>query len=262
MGRDIETIQFTREDRRLYREKVKASVQALQQLMDEGRFSTGRRTLGVELEIYITDEECQVLPINAEVLGTLPSPEFQTELAQFNMEFATPPRTIIADCFTHVEDELRQSLTRASTKARDFDARVMIIGILPTLTDFDITEQNLSINPRYEALNKTILAARGEDFVIHIEGDETLSTVTNSIVFEAACTSMQMHLQVDPDDFSRYFNAAQVLSGPLVSVGANSPFFLGKQLHHETRIALFTQATDTRTEELMEQGVRPRVWFG
>ena len=178
------------------------------------------------------------------------------------MEFATPPRPVVADCFTQVEDELRQSLHHAAAKARDFDARVIMIGILPTLTDFDVTEQNLSANPRYKALNDAILNARGEDLVIHIEGDETLSTVTNSIVFEAACTSMQLHLQVDPEDFARYWNAAQVLSAPLVAVAANSPFFLGKQLHHETRIALFQQATDTRTEELAEQGVRPRVWFG
>jgi gamma-glutamyl:cysteine ligase YbdK (ATP-grasp superfamily) len=81
-------------------------------------------------------------------------------------------------------------------------------------------------------------------------------------MFEAACTSMQLHLQVDPNDFARYWNAAQALAGPLVAVAANSPFFLGKQLHHETRIALFEQSIDTRTEELSAQGVRPRVWFG
>ncbi len=146
--------------------------------------------------------------------------------------------------------------------AETLGARVAIIGILPTLTDFDVTEQNLSANPRYKALNDVILSQRGEDILIRIEGDETLETTANSIVFEAACTSMQLHLQVDPDDFAMYWNAAQVLSAPLVAVGANSPFFLGKQLHHETRIALFEQATDTRTEELASQGVRPRVWFG
>ncbi|CAN5213987.1 glutamate-cysteine ligase family protein [soil metagenome] len=262
MGRDIDTIQFTAEDRRRYREKVKTCLRVLQELMDSGRFSTGRRSLGVELEMYLTDDEAQVLPINADVLAALASPDFQTELAQFNMEFATPPRRLIGDVFTMVEDEMRQSLARASAKARDFGARVIMIGILPTLTDFDVTEQNLSANPRYKALNDAILAARGEDLAIHIEGDETLSTVTNSILFEAACTSMQLHLQVDPDDFARYWNAAQALSAPLVAMAANSPFFLGKQLHHETRIALFQQATDTRTEELAEQGVRPRVWFG
>ncbi|MDO9456035.1 MAG: glutamate--cysteine ligase, partial [Nocardioides sp.] len=35
-----------------------------------------------------------------------------------------------------------------------------------------------------------------------------------------------------------------------------------KQLWRETRIPLFEQATDTRSEELKAQGVRPRVWFG
>ena len=71
---------------------------------------------------------------------------------------------------------------------------------------------------------------------------------------------MQLHLQVDPHEFGLYWNAAQAMSAPLLAA-ANSPFF-GKQLHHETRIALFEQAADTRTEELILQGVRPRVWFG
>ena len=47
-----------------------------------------------------------------------------------------------------------------------------------------------------------------------------------------------------------------------MAIGANSPFLVGKELWRETRIALFQQATDTRPEELMAQGVRPRVWFG
>jgi hypothetical protein len=47
-----------------------------------------------------------------------------------------------------------------------------------------------------------------------------------------------------------------------LAIGANSPFFYGKELWRETRIALFEQTTDTRPEELKAQGVRPRVWFG
>jgi hypothetical protein len=58
------------------------------------------------------------------------------------------------------------------------------------------------------------------------------------------------------------WNAAQVIAGVQVAVGANSPFLLGRQLWHETRIPLFEQATDTRSDELKVQGVRPRVWFG
>jgi len=47
-----------------------------------------------------------------------------------------------------------------------------------------------------------------------------------------------------------------------LALGANSPYFLGQRLWAETRIPLFTQATDTRSVELKNQGVRPRVWFG
>jgi gamma-glutamyl:cysteine ligase YbdK (ATP-grasp superfamily) len=232
MGRDIETTEFTREDRTRYREKVKTNLRALRELVEAGRFETGRRIMGVEMEVYITDPDGQAMPINARLLESIASRDFQTELAQFNIEFDITPKRLIGDVFTHVEDELRASLVRANTKAETMNAQVMIIGILPTLTDFDVTEQNLSANPRYKALNDMILSARGEDIFIRIEGDETLETKANSILFEAACTSMQLHLQVDPHDFARFWNAAQALSAPLVAVAANSPFFLGKQLHH------------------------------
>ncbi|HET8658442.1 MAG TPA: glutamate--cysteine ligase, partial [Micromonosporaceae bacterium] len=79
---------------------------------------------------------------------------------------------------------------------------------------------------------------------------------------EAACTSLQFHLQVSPETFANYWNAAQAIAGVQVAVGANSPYLYGRRLWAETRIALFEQATDTRSDELKAQGVRPRVWFG
>ena len=73
---------------------------------------------------------------------------------------------------------------------------------------------------------------------------------------------MQLHQQVEPERFHTLWNAAQAIAGVQLAVGANSPFFFGRELWRETRIALFEQATDTRPEELKAQGVRPRVWFG
>ena len=73
---------------------------------------------------------------------------------------------------------------------------------------------------------------------------------------------MQLHLQVDPAAFGVHWNAAQAIAGMQLALAANSPFFFGKELWRETRIPLFEQATDTRSEELRAQGVRPRVWFG
>src|ERR1700758_3238749 len=97
---------------------------------------------------------------------------------------------------------------------------------------------------------------------ISIEGPERLLARVPSIMPEAACTSVQCHLQVSPEAFGSYWNAAQAVAGVQVAVAANSPYLFGRELWQETRIPLFEQAIDTRSAELKEQGVRPRVWFG
>ncbi|MGZ4650320.1 MAG: glutamate--cysteine ligase, partial [Kineosporiaceae bacterium] len=102
----------------------------------------------------------------------------------------------------------------------------------------------------------------GEDVHLDIHGVERLSLYASTLAPESACTSVQLHLQVAPHDFAQHWNAAQVLAGPQVALGANSPFFFGRELWRETRIELFAQSTDTRPQELKNQGVRPRVWFG
>ena len=120
----------------------------------------------------------------------------------------------------------------------------------------------MSANPRYRLISEQILAARGEDIHIDITGPERLVTTADSILPEAACTSTQFHVQTSPDQFAAYWNASQAISAILLAVGANSPYALGKELWRETRIPMFEQAADTRSEELKAQGVRPRVWFG
>jgi hypothetical protein len=125
-----------------------------------------------------------------------------------------------------------------------------------------LTEDTISANPRYALLNEQVFAARGEDIHLAIDGVERISAYADSIAPEAACTSVQLHLQVNPETFAAHWNASQAIAGVQLAVGANSPFFFGKELWRETRIALFEQAADTRSDELKAQGVRPRVWFG
>jgi hypothetical protein len=262
MGRDIATAEFTREDWSCYRDKLKTCLRVLKQIVDSDLLERGRRLVGVEMEVCLADSDGVVLPLNSQLLQELEPNLFQAELARFNIEFNVAPRELTGDCFRRIERELDVRLNQLQEAAETLGGQAIIIGILPTLTARDVTEENLSPRARYQALNKTMLAARGENFDIRIDGAESLREVAGSILFEAACTAMQPHLQVDPEDSARYWNAAQALSAPLVAVAANSPFFLQRQLHHETRIELFLQAIDTRPEELVQQGVRPRVWFG
>src|SRR6185503_9821784 len=172
------------------------------------------------------------------------------------------PRLIGGDGFGAYEREILESLRRAADRAAKADSGIVLIGMLPTLTPDDLVLANLSANHRYRLLNDEMAVARGEQFHLDIHGIERLQSASDSIAPEAACTSVQFHLQVPPDRFARYWNASQAVAGVQVAIGANSPYFHSRRLWAETRIALFKQATDVRPDELKAQGVRPRVWFG
>ena len=262
MGRDIEAIKISGEDRRNYRDKLRRSLDVFARMLRERMFEADPSQVGLEIELNLVDSRGMPSMHNEAVLDAIADPAWATELGQFNIEINVPPRHLEGGSVADLEQEVRASLNTADSHARETGSRLVMIGILPTLQKDDVNESTLSSNARYRVLNEQIFAARGEDMRIAIDGTEKLLTYADSITPEAACTSVQLHVQVSPDAFARYWNAAQAIASVQVALAANSPFLFGKQLWHETRITLFEQATDTRPDELKQQGVRPRVWFG
>jgi gamma-glutamyl:cysteine ligase YbdK (ATP-grasp superfamily) len=262
MGRDIQAIKISGEDRRKYRDKVRRSLDVFARMLRERRFDDNPSMVGQEIELNLVDEQGMPSMRNADVLAAIADPAWATEVGQFNLEINVPPRQLGGDAVADLEREVRADLNAADAKARSVGSYLVMIGILPTLGEQDVHEESMSANERYRVLNEQIFAARGEDMQIAIDGAEQLLTHCDSITPEAACTSVQLHTQVSPDAFANYWNAAQAIVGPQVALAANAPFLFGHQLWQETRITLFEQATDTRPDELKEQGVRPRVWFG
>jgi hypothetical protein len=262
MGRDVPAINISQADRRAYREKVRQCLDVFARMLADARFDTEPQQVGLEIELNLVDGTGRPSMQNTEVLGKLADPSWATELGQFNLEINLPPRQLTGDALSQLEGEVRQSLDRADEGARQAGSRLVMIGILPTISQDDLGEHAMSANPRYKLLNEQIFAARGEEMRISIDGVERLLTYVDTITPEAACTSVQFHLQVSPEGFGSYWNAAQAVAGAQVALAANSPFLFGKELWRETRIPLFEQATDTRPDELKLQGVRPRVWFG
>ncbi|WP_240670495.1 glutamate-cysteine ligase family protein [Actinoplanes solisilvae] len=254
--------EFAPEDRVVHRRKVRQCLDVLAEMLDNGAFVSRDGMTGLEIELNLIDANGRPAMRNAEVLALLGDPAFQTELGRFNVELNAAPRSIAGHGFGDYERDLLESLGRAAERAAKADCGLVLIGMLPTLSPDDLVLENLSASDRYRLLNDSMAGARGEQFDLDIRGVERLRSASDTIVPEAACTSVQFHLQVPPDRFDRFWNASQAIAGVQVAVGANSPFLHGRRLWAETRIALFQQATDTRPEELKAQGVRPRVWFG
>jgi gamma-glutamyl:cysteine ligase YbdK (ATP-grasp superfamily) len=252
----------SQQDRRAYREKVRQCLDVFARMLRESRFDTEPRHVGMEMEVNLVDSNGMPAMTNTAVLAAIADPSWASELGRFNLEINVPPRQLTGAALSALEEGVLAKLAHASGRALDSGTRLVMIGILPTLRQGDVTDEAMSANPRYRLLNDQMIAARGEEMRISIDGPERLLTHVDTIVPEAACTSVQFHLQVSPEAFGSYWNAAQAVAGIQVALAANSPFLFGRELWRETRIPLFEQVTDTRPEELKQQGVRPRVWFG
>ncbi|WP_406129115.1 glutamate-cysteine ligase family protein [Streptomyces sp. NBC_00989] len=262
MGEKVVAGPFELADRQRYRAKLRRCLTGLERLLAEKRFDRPKNLMGLEIELNLVGSDGMPKMLNGQVLERIASRDFQTELAMFNLEVNIAPHRLDGRVFDRLAEEIRTSLAYAHRKAGEVDAGILMIGILPTLDRDDLVSSNLSAVDRYTLLNDQIVAARGEDFVLDIDGVEHLTCTSGSIAPEAACTSVQLHLQVTPDRFADVWNAAQAVAAAQVAVGANSPFLFGRELWHESRPPLFQQATDTRPPELQAQGVRPRTWFG
>ncbi|MDF0528407.1 glutamate-cysteine ligase family protein [Tsukamurella sp. 8F] len=272
MGAEVTGTTFTREDRTRFRDRVLRGTEAIDRMLADGLF-TDRSTqpdplLGMEVELNLVDAQMNPAMCNQAILSDLASDTYESELGQFNIELNLDPQPLKASHAMDFADDLRSALNRLESMAAEHGAHTVMIGMLPTLTAAQFEKQWLSQSNRYEQLEEQIFAARGEDLLIDIEGSafdgaaEELHVVTGTILPEAACTSIQLHLRLAPEDFANHWNAAQAFAGVQVALAANSPFLDHKALWHETRLPLFTQATDIRPIELKNQGVRPRVWFG
>ncbi|MGQ4512731.1 glutamate--cysteine ligase [Streptomyces sp. DW26H14] len=262
MGEKVDADGFDLAGREQYRKRLRQCLSVLGRLLAEKRFDKPRNLIGLEIELNLAGSDGLPRMMNHEVLGRIASRDFQTELGMFNLEVNIAPHRLDGRVLDQLAEELRAGLGYAHRKAQEVDAGIVMVGILPTLAHRDVGSGSLSAVDRYTLLNDQMRAARGEDFLLDIEGAERLVATSPSITPEAACTSVQLHLQVTQERFADVWNAAQAVAAVQIALGANAPFLFGKQLWHESRPPLFEQATDVRPPELQVQGVRPRTWFG
>ena len=261
MGDAISSESYTPRQRTTYRRRLDHELERFDRHLQDAQF-VNHGTIGLELELNLVDDTMQPYPNNQAVLELLDS-EYQSEIGAYNVEMNHPPLDIRGQGLAELAEGVEKRLARVRQAAEDAGSHLAMIGTLPTMTSqFLDSDEWMTQENRYAGLNNSILESRGELVKIDLRRDEKYTHYFETVAPESTCTSMQLHLQVAPDRFADAWNASQAIAGIQVALSANSPLFLGHKLWHESRIPVFKQSIDTRTKELINQGVRPRVWFG
>src|SRR3954449_5990475 len=135
MGQEVAPRRFSREDRQRYRAKVKRCLDVFARMLAESRFDADHRSIGLEIELNLTDDGGRPAMRNAQVLEAIADPDFVTELGQFNIEINIPPRRLEQPTVTELEKAIRASLNAAEQKSRTAGGHMVMIGILPTIDE-------------------------------------------------------------------------------------------------------------------------------
>ncbi len=262
MGDKRVTTEYDEEQMRSFTLAVLNDLQALELMLDNGLLENDVLRIGAEQELFIVDSAMRPAPLVTEILEEAQDGRLTTEIGRFNLEANLTPRNFKGRCLKEMEDELNELLEIVRFNAAKFDAGIVLTGILPTIQGSDLTHDNMTPNPRYQEIDRVVTRLHGENRVVQIKGlDEIQLTLQNTFT-EFCNTSFQIHLQVGVDEFVKYYNWAQAISGPVLASAVNSPILLNHRLWQETRVALFQLATDTRSLTHKERNQTPRVNFG
>ena len=263
MGNEIPSSDFNSEDLEIFTDRLRQETQLVSNWLEHDHFSYEKNMFGYELEAWLIDHNFRPAPINEQFLQVLDDPMVVPELASFNIELNSPPQQLTNNVFRCMEQNLTQIYNRCRHQAQLLDADMLMVGILPTVTKTDLSLEHMSNSPRYRALNQQVFHLRhGRPLRIDIKGHDHLCTRHDDVMLEAATTSLQIHLQVPTSLATRYYNAAIILSGPMVAATGNAPYLFGKHLWEETRIPLFEQSVSIGGHRNSEEGALKRVSFG
>lgn len=262
MGLEIDRERFAPRDFIRFEERLRCSLGVLEEMLGRPSFGLGPSSLGAELEVALTDQAGRPLPLNEEVLRETLDERMTVELDRFNLECNLRHVDLAGRPFAHLRSECESARRELERAAAVHGGRVVMIGILPTLEAADLGSSAMTSATRYRALSHALRGKKQGPFQLDIQGEDSLRIDAEDVTFEGAATSFQVHLRVPPSEFAAVFNATQLATAPVLAAAGNSPTFLGHRLWEETRVALFKQAVDHRSEA-ERQAKRPaRVSFG
>ncbi|MDX2506828.1 MAG: glutamate-cysteine ligase family protein [Gammaproteobacteria bacterium] len=277
MGQEITHSHFKKSDFDRYRCKMDKELEWVKNWFDKKNKELAKDTstrgcrehltIGFEMEVCLVDQKGDPACINEIYLQRLKNssvfPQVTRELAQFNIELNSAVFILTGRALRDLEQELSRLWSACNRVAQEMNCSLIMVGTLPSLQEQHLKLANMSHMTRYEALNEQVLRSRkGRAIELDIQGSETLKSIHKDVMLESVATSFQLHLQMPFSRSVRYYNAAIILSAPVVALSANSPFLFAKALWCETRIPVFEQAVSVGGFDGAMFGPIKRVSFG
>ena len=160
MGEEITYSRFVKTDYHQYEKRLRQETDILAEWFSNHSLSNKDLVAGYELEAWLIDNNASPCPRNEAFLQHADNPYIFPELAKFNIELNVQPQSFNSSLLSDFEKQLQQLWQQCKQTSNDIGCNMLGIGILPTLTNNDLSLDNISSLDRYRALNEQVLRLR------------------------------------------------------------------------------------------------------
>ena len=235
---------------RQYHHNLRQETLLLQQWFQKEYFCDDSITGGFEFEFWLTDATGRLIADNLDFLSQCNHPAIVAEVGCSSLEINTQAFPLQGHALSQLNNNLEELWQHCRMQAKQFKQKLFSMGIPPTSKVNTIPTYKTNL-PRYTHLENTLNILRNHHpYHIHIRGKDELKLKSTGIAINGLTSSFQIHMQIPFKQAKRYYNAAQIVAAPVLALSGNAPYFCGKELWEETRIALFEQVMTVKQENL------------
>ena len=183
MGDHLVHSKFGRKERLDFASHLLSDIAALDRMLEEGLIEKDIVRIGAEQEFCLVGNDWRPSKNAEAILNNIDDPHFTTEIAKFNLEINLDPIKLEGRAFSKIETQLTHLLTKASKIANDQNSKIILTGILPTISYGDLKLASMTNATRYFLLNDRLKYLKGGDFLIHLSGVDELTINHDSVMF-------------------------------------------------------------------------------
>jgi gamma-glutamyl:cysteine ligase YbdK (ATP-grasp superfamily) len=225
-----------------FKKRLEEETKILKDWFNTKAFCDKEGFIGIELEACILDKNYDPLSIADKMIDSINNPLIVPEVGNHNFEINSNVFHLQENGLENLHTEIQKTIDNCKLHLPK-DSHIIMCGILPTLKQDDIINNNMSKSSRFSMLNNRINDLRQNiPAKLDISGRDRLSIEHQTIMLESVTTSFQIHLQVSQNSSVDYYNYSRALSPVIVAIGANSPYMFAKELWDETRAPVFDSA--------------------
>jgi len=259
MGKKILKKRFDKFDYEEFIHRVKQETQILEKWCQLGLLSSQQVESGFELEMWLLNENYEPARNNLIYLENLNRHYLVSEAAKCCIEANIPYDSLHNHALERHQKNITDILKECFSEAQKKRQQLIAIGTLPHVSHTFFSEEMLTEENRYYAIHERLIHLRKhQPTKIDIQGHDRLEVDVSSFALMGAISSFQIHFRVSFEQSARLYNAALILSAPMIAMSANSPYLFGYDLWQESRIPFY--------EQFLKKGhyrdLEPRVTFG